>query len=172
MTELIWYIYRHTIPSALSLLPGDMDSREAKAMMLAIGLHESEFNARRQGGRGTIPGNGPARGFWQFERMGGVAEILQSDDTKDYIIPICRMFLYEPTPAICHAAIEHHDVLAACFARLLLRRDPRSNPSPIEIEKGYKIYLRNWRPNPDAAAAHAKDWPGNFKRAWQIVKGE
>lgn len=50
---------------ALKLLPS-MDSVRARMMLLAIGLQESRFEHRRQ------LGNGPARGFWQFESGGGV----------------------------------------------------------------------------------------------------
>lgn len=178
MIDLTWHVFTYTIPTAYSLLPGQMDSREATAMLLAIGLHESSFKARVQGRIRSLktvedfdPAAGPARGFWQFERMGGVSEILESPDTKDIALPICKMFLIDPSPRAVHAAIGLHDVLAAAFARLLLWRDARPMPTPIEMEKGYSIYLRNWRPNKDAAAAHRKDWPGNFDRAWSLVKG-
>lgn len=165
--DLLWHVHRHTIPAALALLPGQMDTPEARAMLLAIGLQESEFNARRQGGRGTKPGNGPARGFWQFERSGGVAEILTATDTADLIAPICRMFLYEPNPLVCHAAIEHQDTLAACFARLLLWRDPRALPTMTEPDKGWRIYLARWRPG----KPHPETWPSNFADAWALVRG-
>lgn len=49
------------IEPALRLLPPAMDTVKARVMLLAIGLQESAFAARRQAG------NGPARGFWQFE---------------------------------------------------------------------------------------------------------
>lgn len=161
MTELIWHIHEHTIPSALSLLPGKMDSREARAMLLAIGLQESLFQHRKQVG-------GPAKGFWQFEQGGGVKGILTHDITAPIVKPIVEMFLYEPTPASCYAAIENHDVLAAVFARLLLWVDPRVLPSPIQADKGWAIYLANWRPG----KPHASKWPRNFELAWSVVKGE
>lgn len=167
MTELIWHMHERVIPAALALLPGQMTSCEAKAMLLAIGLQESAFNARRQGGHGTVPGQGPARGFWQFERLGGVAEILTHDSTGPIIAPIARMLLYDPTPTVCHAAIEHCDVLAACFARLLLWVDPRALPTASEAPKGWDIYLRNWRPG----KPHPATWPGHFEHAWDMVKG-
>lgn len=167
MNDLIWHIHERVIPSALALLPGQMTSPEARAMLLSIGLQESGFNARRQGGRGTVAGQGPARGFWQFERMGGVAEILKHDTTGPIIKPIARMLLYEPTPAVCHAAIEHCDVLAACFARLLLWVDPRPLPRRTEADKGWAMYLSNWRPG----SPHPAFWIGHFKQAWDIVKG-
>lgn len=166
--ELIWHVHERVVPAALSLLPAQMTSPEARAMLLSIGLQESAFNARRQGGRGTVAGQGPARGFWQFERMGGVAEILRHQATGPLIKPIARMLLYEPTPIVCHAAIEHCDVLAACFARLLLWVDPRSLPTSIESAKGWDIYLANWRPG----KPHPATWPAYFAQAWRIVRGE
>ena len=178
MIDLLYYTFKQTIPAAYSLLPGQMNTREATAMMLATGLHESAFKARVQGRMRPLktlddlnPQAGPARGYWQFERAGGVAEILESPDTKDIAIPICKMFLFDPNRQAVHTALGFNDVLAAVFARLLLWRDPRPMPTPLEYNKGYSIYLRNWRPNPDAAAAHAKDWPKNFNIAWNTVKG-
>lgn len=165
--ELIWHMREHTIPAALALLPGRMASIEAVAMLFATGLQESEFNARRQGGKGIRPGNGPARGFWQFEAGGGVTEILDAPATSAIIRPICQMFLFEPIPSVCHVAIENHDVLAACFARLLLYRDPRPLPSKMQPEIGWSIYLRNWRPG----APRPADWPSNFRRGWHIAEG-
>ena len=167
-SELIWHFRQFTIPTALALLPGRMNTPEARAMLFATGLQESNFNARRQGGRGTRPGHGPARSFWQFEQGGGVVEVLTSPDTASFIQPICRMFLYEPTPAIVHAAMEHHDVLAACMARLLLYRDPRPLPSRNQSDLGWSVYVQNWRPG----KPHPEKWPTYFTQAWQIVTGD
>jgi hypothetical protein len=166
-SELVWHLREHTIPAALALLPGRMDTIDARAMLFATGYQESAFNARIQGGKGTRPGKGPAHGFWQFEAGGGVKEILSSPDTAPIIAPICRMFLFEPKPAIIHDAIADHDVLAACLARLLLYRDPRPMPHEDQSEIGWSIYLRNWRPG----APRPDDWPANFARAWSLVKG-
>ena len=178
MIDLLYYTFKQTIPSAMSLLPGQMNSREAVAMMLAIGLHESAFKARVQGRMRPLktlddlgPQAGPARGYWQFERAGGTAEILESPDTKDIAVPICKMFLVDPNRQAVHTMLGFNDVLAAVFARLLLWRDSRPMPTPLQYNEGYSIYLRNWRPNPDAAAAHRKDWPQNFNTAWNVVKG-
>lgn len=57
-------ILTDAIVPALKLLPPSMDSREARVMMLATGLQESRFTARRQ--HPIRPGMpyGPANGFW------------------------------------------------------------------------------------------------------------
>ena len=160
-TDLVWHVYERTIPAALALLPGRMTSDEAVAELLAIGLQESRFKYRRQ------VGPGPARGFWQFERGGGITEVLENPMTKPLIVPICELLLYEPTPTVCHLAVENNDVLAACFARLLLYRDPATLPTFSEEQKGWDIYLRNWRPG----KPHPQTWPQYYRQAWSIVKG-
>jgi hypothetical protein len=161
MTDLTWYLHQWVFPAAFAVLPGQMNSREARAMLLASGLQESGFAHRKQIG-------GPARGFWQFEKDGGVKEILTSPETKALIVPICELLRYEPISLVCHEAITHNDVLAACFARLLLWRDPRALPSPIEADKGWAIYRANWRPG----KPHPETWRQHFETAWSVVKGE
>jgi hypothetical protein len=170
-TELIWHVHTHIIPAALALLPGKMDSVAARAEMLAIGLQESGFIARQQGGTAKTPGEGPAKSWWQFEKNGGVKEVLTAADTMPLILPICEVLGYpRKTPTDIHEAMEHNDVLAAVMARLLLWKDPRTMALQHEVTKGYLIYLARWRPNPEAAKKHEKDWMKNFQIAWSIVR--
>lgn len=156
--ELVHHVRSRMIPAAYDLLPTRMASDEATAMLLAIGLQESAFTARRQRG-------GPARGFWQFEKLGGVKEILTHAVTGPIVQPIAEMFLYDPTPDACHAAIENHDILAVCFARLLLWVDPRSLPTSSDADRGWRIYLANWRPG----RPHPDTWANNFETAWSFI---
>lgn len=170
-SELIWHVHTFVFPAAFSLLPGKMDSPEARAEMLAIGLHESGFIARQQGGTRKTAGQGPAKSFWQFEKMGGAAELLDTPTTRAILTPILDVLGYpEWTPGALHEAMEHNDTLAAVMARLLLWKDPRAMALQHEVAKGYAIYLARWRPNPDAAKKHEKDWMKNFQIAWSIVR--
>jgi hypothetical protein len=163
MSELVWHLRQQALPAALALLPGQMDTPEARAMLFAIGYQESEFLYRRQ------LGNGPARGFWQFERMGGVKEILDHAVVGPMIKQVCKTLIIAPTPAACHEAMQFNDVLAACFARLLLYVDPAVLPGRTGGSAlGWKIYLRNWRPGKPGPLR----WPRNFKRGWQVVEGD
>lgn len=169
--ELIWHTYSYTFPAAFSLLPGAMDSPEARAEMLAIGLHESNFASRQQGGTSKKAGKGPAKSFWQFELGGGVTELLETKSVRPILTHVLDVLRYpEWTAAAVHEAMEHNDTLAAVAARLLLWKDPRLMPKRHEGPKGYAIYLARWRPNPEAAAAHAGDWPLNFAKAYSIVE--
>ena len=102
------------IDAALALLPPKMDSVEARVLLLAIALQESGFKSRRQ------YGNGPARGYWQFEAAGGVIGVLAHHSTASRARIVCGLRDVKPVVQDVHAALEFDDVLAAAFARLLL----------------------------------------------------
>lgn len=161
--ELLYHVYKHTLPAAFSLLPGRMDTPEAKAMLLAIGLQESDgFNARVQ------YGGGPAHGFWQFEKGGGVRGVLSSPTTAPLILPVLQTLRYRPNEAECYAAIVHNDVLAACFARLLLWNVPGRLAGPSEPQRGWDNYIAGWRPG----KPHRATWDRFFAEGWRTVTEE
>lgn len=166
--ELPWFIYRYIIPATYALLPGKMTSVEATAMLLAIGLQESGFIARQQGGTWNHPGDGPAMSWWQFELNGGVKELLTNPTTKPILNPILALLGYpDHTPVAIHEAMEHNDVLACVMARLLLWIDSAPMPPRTNARAGWTIYLRNWRPG----KPHPDEWPDNFDHAWRIITG-
>lgn len=157
---LIAHIHTHIIPAALALLPGQLSSPEARAMLLAIGCQESAFEHRRQ------KNNGPARGFYQFERGGGVAGVLSHPLTGPLIRPVCATLRILPTPPSCHLAIQYNDVLATCFARLLLWSVPQRLPLPHEAQEGWDLYIDGWRPG----KPHRETWDAHFAHAWRVVE--
>jgi len=110
-----------SIPAAYRLLPAGMDSRKATVILLAIGLQESRFIHRLQIG-------GPARGFWQFERGGGVRGVLRHWATRAATIKVCAARQCALLPNAVYLQIAEDDVLAAAFARLLLYSDPAELP--------------------------------------------
>jgi len=150
---------RFVIPAAYSLLPPKMNSPEATAMLLAIGLQESEFVARKQ------RGGGPARGFWQFERGGGVKGVCQHRDTRDLLAEALTVMRYGHIignlPEL-HYAIEDNDVVACVFARLLLFTLPWPLPTRGEHDKAWLQYTEAWRPG----KPHRDTWDGNFDTGW------
>ena len=165
MSEKLSDVVEKAVKPALALLPARMRSREAVVILLAIGLQESEFKHRRQ------MGNGPARGFWQFEKMGGVAGVLQHRTTATLAMEICRARGVAVTTGDAHAALEHDDVLAAAFARLLLWTDPKALPSLNDAEGAWQLYLRTWRPGAhtrgtdEQKAALRKKWGVYYAQA-------
>jgi hypothetical protein len=158
---VIEQVHRFIVPAAYSLLPPEMASDEATAMLLAIGLQESKFRYRQQV-------NGPARGFWQFERGGGIAGVLRHEVTAPHIRRVLRAQCYagmSDAPSACHQLVTDNDVIAAVFARLLLWTVPGRLPTRHEPEKGWQQYIAGWRPG----KPHRETWDAYFASAWQRV---
>lgn len=148
------------IRPGLKLLPPEMDTREAAAMLIAIGFQESRFEYRKQI-------RGPARGWWQFEKGGGVKGVLEHRSTRDIVIGVCGRLVIPPDPSICHGLIAYHDALACVFARLLLWTLPSRLPGPGEAEEGWRQYIAAWRPG----KPHRATWNDFYDRAWSMVEG-
>lgn len=156
---MLLHAHAHVLPAAYALLPTKMQSPRATAMLLAIGLQESRFEHRTQIG-------GPAHGFWQFERGGGVRGVLTHPSTAHYIAGVMDSLCYagDSTDA-CYQAIVHNDVLAACFARLLLWTVPGRLPDAQGADAGWQQYLDGWRPG----KPHPETWRTCFDSAWNLV---
>lgn len=160
-------IVRMAINEALTeMLPVNFNTQAARLMMLVIQKQEDPEERRYQVVRrvdGTLPKNivgpktakGPARGLWQFEAGGGIHGVLTHKKTRDHIRVICDHYNVPATARACWEAVENNDILAACFARLLLWSDPLPLPKINEPESAWDLYLRTWRPgaytNGDAA---------------------
>lgn len=146
------------IVPGLALLPAKFDTPEARVMLLAIGMQESRFEHRKQIG-------GPAHGFYQFERGGGVRGVLNHRWTKPLIDGILAARGVKPED--CYNCIVDDDALATVFARLLLYTDPAPLPKIGQADIAYNYYLRNWKPGkpkPDS-------WPGYYVGAIDAFKG-
>ncbi|WP_411887331.1 hypothetical protein [Hydrocarboniphaga effusa] len=142
----------------LALLPERMASAEAEVMLLAIALQESRLVHRRQIG-------GPARGYLQFERGGGVVGVLTHSATKDFAAKLCSDLDYKADADVVYGAIENNDVLAFGFGRLLLFSDPAPLPKMGDVQGAWEYYKRLWRPGkpkPDT-------WPDMYARARAVV---
>ena len=152
-------IRRSAIEPALLLLPAKMCSPQAEVMLLAITQQEDPEQRRRQ-----WP-TGPARGLWQFERGGGVRGVLRHQLTDDIAVAVCTARGVKPDEHVVHAALEHDDVLAAAFARLLLWTDPFRLPAQGDTAPALDLYLRTWRPG----KPHPDRWPARYAAAVREV---
>ena len=144
---LLQMVTREAIEPALHLLPPKMDSQAARVMLLAIGLQESRFQYRFQKLAGRPYEKGPARGFWQFERGGGVHGVMSHPATRDLAKHVCESRGVPLDSVIVHAKLETDDILAAAFARLLLWADRLPLPAvDADHDAAWDCYVRNWRP--------------------------
>lgn len=151
-------VLSYVLPAAYSLLPEVMHSPRSTAMLLAIGLQESGFRNRKQ------VGGGPARGYWQFEQA-GIRGVLSHPDSRPHIEAVISQLGYMPTVPACHPAVEHNDILAACFARLLLWTMPDAMPERGEPGAAWDLYRGAWRPG----KPRQSDWGANFEAAWDCL---
>ena len=152
------HILTTIIEPALRILPPMMTSDAAKAMLLAIGMQESRLTHRKQI-------NGPARGLWQFERGGGVAGVLRHPATQAHAATLCWRCGNAGTTAAVYHQLEHDDVLAAGFARLLLWTLPGVLPVRGQAEEGWRQYIAAWRPG----KPHRHTWDKFYEDAWEVV---
>lgn len=148
-------------PTYSDVLPGRFASIEATVMLLAIGLQESRFEHRRQIG-------GPAMGFWQFERGGGVAGVLSHPASAKYARAVCAIRGRAAHDADVYNGLDEDDVLACAFARLLLFTDPAPLPEVGDWRGAWDYYLRNWRPG----KPHPETWRELYDRAVRVRAGE
>jgi len=143
--------------AAATLLPAKLDSQEAKAMLMAIAMQESRWDERRQLG-------GPARGFWQFE-FGGIKGVLTHRASQPLIYSVLDRLDYDHSPDTSYAAIEHNDVLAFAYARLLLWTLPDALPGREEAAEGWDQYVDGWRPGKPVR----RTWDAFYKLAWELA---
>jgi hypothetical protein len=164
-------ITRTAIDPALAWLPARMNTIEARAMLLAIGLQESRFEHRWQVLNDPSK-KGPARSFWQGEQGGGmVAGVMSHPVSKDLARAACTAHGVIFTTRAVWEAIENNDVLAAILARLLLWTEPGALPRVTDAAGAWTLYLRAWRPGaydrgaPDERAALRMKWERNHRQA-------
>jgi len=144
---------------ALSMLPEQMNTQAARAMLLAIGLQESRFTHRRQI-------RGPARGFWQFE-VGGVRGVMTHRLTRLPLNEVLQRLQYRNNEATdMQPVLEHNDILAAVFARLNLWWLPQRLPTAEQPVHAWEQYLEAWRPG----KPHSHTWEGFYQRAWRYLQ--
>jgi len=152
---------RNALEPALALLPAGMSTEAAKTITLAIAYQESGLKYRAQIG-------GPAKSYFQFEQGGGVRGVLTHRASKPHIKNVLAALDYDAdlNPADCYAAIQHNDILACCFARLLLWTDPGELPDGAI--GAWDLYARTWRPG----KPHPEKWAQSYVSAVEVLKGK
>lgn len=146
MRPLIHAINKGPLSDGLMLLPHQMNTLRARAILLTIGLQESRLADRDQlerNGRNTVLG--PALGLWQFE-LGGVRGVLRHRATKPYMDQLCEHYGLHPAASVVWRALKTNDTLAAAVARLNLWWSPWALPGLEDVDGAWEYYLNCWRP--------------------------
>ena len=142
---------KQAIDDAFKLLPAKMDTRAARVDHAAIGYQESDgYKVRRQ------YGNGPAAGYWQFER-GGIKGVMLHAATARLATEVCDARGVPFNSEKIWQAFQVDDVLAAAFARLLMWTD--SQPLPTTKDAAWEMYAKRlWRPG----KPHPEKWQASW----------
>lgn len=140
---------------------GPKISYAAERLLIAICGQESNLEHRYQKSR-TPGAAGPARGWAQFEKNGGVMGVMTHPASRDLAAACCKELEVEFRKESIWRALEGNDALAIIFARLLLWTDPK--PLPEDVVSAWNYYKRNWRPG----KPHPEFWRGH----WQVACAE
>lgn len=165
--QLLKQITDCAITPALKLLPGSMDTPQARVMLLAIGLQESGLTKRVQFSPRAPGGRGPARGLWQNEKGGMVSGVLACKATRSYAAKLCSALDVDADPLSVWTELEHNDILAAVFARLGLFAEPSALPALGDQDAAWAYYLKTWRPG----SPRPGEWGDYYQRALKFVTG-
>lgn len=153
---------RGAINEAFSLLPSTWDTRAARVCHAAFGWQETKFLHRRQlvKRNGVLVEAGPACGFWQMEKTGGVSGVMNFGGlVTSKAMQVCNVRGVPWRRDDIWLALSQDDVLAAAFARLLMYTD--AFKLPTTQEDAWAMYLRVWRPG----RPHPEFWPD----AWRFA---
>lgn len=131
----------------------------ATQMLLTIAGQEGAWVHRRQIG-------GPARGFWQFEKSGGVRGVMTHARTADRTAKLAAALSIPFTDSDLYEAVAWNDVLAAGMARLLLLSDDKA--IPLDAQEAWTYYVRTWRPG----KPHTNRWQGNWDASLRAIAAE
>lgn len=123
----------------MEIYTGIIYSARAENLLLAIALQESNLSARIQGPNDA----GPARSFWQFEKI-GVVDVFQRQKTALKVM--CDALVLPCEPGKLHLMMAYNDAIACVIARLTLRLDQRPLSVAATEDGAWDYYLDNWRP--------------------------
>jgi len=155
----------HIVVPALRMLPAQMDTPQARVMLLAIAGQESGLAHRFQVVAGKPGAKGPARGLLQFECGGGVTGVLRHPSTRDIAHVVLAERNAPDDPKCVWELLEHDDLLAFIFGRLLLWTDPKPLPALGDITGAWMTYLRVWKPG----RPHISRWQRHYNAALEAV---
>ena len=131
-------LHSFLLPACKPLFPEHLMDSNAQAMMLTIGLQESDLKHRQQLiGRNrnwwqSI--NGPATGFWQFEKI-GIKGVIEHRTAGPMFKTVCDLLGYPTNVNVIHKAVINNDILAVALARCLLWMVPEKLPALVRQQK-------------------------------------
>lgn len=139
-------------------------SVEAARFLLTVMQQESRLQHRAQ--IGSSAGKpGPARGWGQFERGGGVKGVMTHPNSAARAKALCEYLGVNWIDWDIWRCLEGHDTLAVGFSRLLLWTD--SHKIPTTEQAAWDCYAKRlWRPG----KPHPQTWPAYWRISGDVIK--
>lgn len=155
--------HRLVLDPPLSALGAPYDRPEARGLLLAIALHESnlEHRVQRKKGGGELPHL--ARGFWQFEEAGVRAAL--GHPRNGWLRTLLPAFALPVEPKRLHTAVAYSEIAMVLLARALLWPHPQALPRVdiAAVEEAYAYYLACWRPGKRRPEDWREDWAASVR---------
>lgn len=177
MSILMQTALREAIEPAYRLLPARYNSPERTVLLLAFGAQESRFEHTDQIDKAGTDVLGPALGWWQFERGGGVVGVLSHRSTAKLAQALCVARDVLAAPRDAWRALKDDQVFAAGMAALLIYTDPEPLPRIGDVDGAFSLYLRTWRPGawtngtPAKRQALRNKFSRNYDDALRVTRG-
>lgn len=157
-------LIRECINPALEFLPANFDSLNARILMGATCIQESDLIYRRQV-------KGPAVSFAQFERI-GIKDVLERPTSAKLAAEACKFHNTAPTVNAVYERFKtpEGDILAMIFTRLNYWNNTKPLPqfnSRSSEPLFWDYYKTTWRPG----KPHLDRWPRSFWRAYGAFEG-
>lgn len=146
---------------ALRILPPRLTSDEARAMLVAIALQESDLVSRQQIG-------GPALSYlmWEPGPKSGLPGVLRHHATGSMAARLVSELDYSALePEELRQTCVTDGVLSAGLGRLLLFTLPYPLPPRHDVEAAYRQYIDAWRPGKRTPGR----WAERYRRAWDTL---
>jgi len=144
---------------ALVVLPSNMDTSAAHAMLLAAALHQSGLHWRRA--HNDTREAWPERSFWGLTEA-DIRAALTDPNTDDLAAMACREAKLAPVTRTVHRALEQgaYDRLACQLARLRLWSDPKPLPRARYDAEGeaFLCFTRTFQPRERRASNWREYW--------------
>lgn len=126
------------IVPAFEHLPSEMDSPEARLIVLATGVQETQYQTRQQV-------DGPARGLFQAQ-YNFILDLMHNPASGNHVWNLCGVMGITYGSHAMFDALLRDDPFAACMCRLGFWCDPRPLPDVGDVLGAWGAYERVQRP--------------------------
>lgn len=131
-------VLAQVIAPAFASLPVEMDTPQARLLVLATGAQETGYRTREQIG-------GPARGFCQMQ-YNCVLDVMHNPASGNHVWNLCGVLGITYGSHSIFDALLTNDELALCMTRLAFWCDPRPLPEIGDVLGAWGTYERVQRP--------------------------